>query len=199
MEAIIRADRRDSLIDGEATLETRQTMDRFLAAQERRAFHIALAATGGSREDALDLVQEAMTKLVAKYSRRPEAEWGPLFHRILQTTIRDWYRRQKVRNLWRHWFRGHEEEGREDPLEQAPDRPAAGPDHEAERDAAMEALQEAIRELPLRQQQALMLRLLEGLDVAETAAAMGCSQGSVKTHYSRAVHALRNKLGEHWS
>lgn len=179
-------------------LEQPQALDRFLAGVERRAFRMAHIATG-NEDEALDLVQDAMLKLVDRYGNRPEAEWGPLFHCILQSRIRDWYRRSRVRNRFREWFGGQQnEEGEEDPLEQVPDMTVVPADEELRRKRACQALDGALRTLPLRQQQAFLLRAWEELDVAQTAVAMGCSEGSVKTHFFRAVQALRKKLGEHW-
>ena len=182
---------------GEITLDNRLALNRFLAEQERRAFRMAMAATGNDA-DALDIVQDAMTKLARSYADRGEDEWGPLFHRILQTTIRDFYRRQKVRNAWRTWLRPRSEDDREEPLQTLPDSGADDPEQRLQQDGALDALQDALAALPLRQQQAVLLRVWEGLSVAETAAAMGISEGSVKTHYSRGVHTLRRQLGEHW-
>lgn len=165
-------------------------IEQFLARVERRAYRMAFIASG-SREDALDIVQDAMIKLVQKYAERGEAEWGPLFHRIMQSHIRDWYRRNKIRNGLRsllHWG----DEG--DPLDNLPSAKNWGPDDQLQADGAMEQLDVAIHALPLRQQQAFLLRCWEGLDTAETAAAMGCSTGSVKTHYSRALTTLRHRL-----
>lgn len=176
------------------TLDTYQALDRFLANTERRAFRMAQLATGNA-EDALDLVQEAMLRLAQQYGNRNEQEWGPLFHRILQSRIRDWYRRSKVRNRWRVWLDG--DEGEEDPLHKLADLSSAGPAELVAGERAMGALDEALKKLPLRQQQAFLLRTWEGYDVAETAHAMGCSAGSVKTHYSRAVHTLRTLLEGH--
>lgn len=181
-----------------STLEERRALDRFLAGVERRAFRMAQIATGHD-DEALDLVQEAMLKLVERYGMRAEAEWGPLFHRILQSKIRDWYRRRKVRSRWRLWL-GRDEDGGEadDPLEALPDTVTPSADHQLQTKEAAAALDAALRTLPLRQQQAFLLRAWEELDVAQTAAAMGCSEGSVKTHYFRAVHTLRTLLGNHW-
>lgn len=176
------------------TLDTHQALDRFLANTERRAFRMAQFATGNA-EDALDLVQEAMLKLAQQYGSRDEQEWGPLFHRILQSRIRDWYRRSKVRNRWRVWLSGEEDE--EDPLERLADTDSAGPAEQLAGERSLGALERALQQLPLRQQQAFLLRTWEGFDVAETARAMGCSAGSVKTHYSRAVHTLRTLLEDH--
>ncbi|MDO9372581.1 MAG: RNA polymerase sigma factor [Gammaproteobacteria bacterium] len=178
----------------EGTLDSTQALDRFLAGVERRAFRMAQLATGNV-EDALDLVQEAMLKLAQHYGRRNEQEWGPLFHRILQSRIRDWYRRSRVRNRWRVWLGG--EEGEEDPLHNLADTDAPGPAQLLAGQRAMGALEQALQKLPLRQQQAFLLRTWEGFDVAATAHAMGCSEGSVKTHYSRAVHTLRVLLEGH--
>jgi len=181
------------------TLDQSQALGRFLAGIERRAYRMAQIATGNS-DDALDLVQDAMLKLAERYATRTEEEWTPLFHRILQSRIMDWHRRNKVRNRLRIWFRIGQEEGddREDPLENIPDGQTPDPARQVAIKRATLALDQALRDLPRRQQQAFLLRAWEELDVAQTASAMGCSEGSVKTHYSRAVHTLRKRLGEHW-
>ena len=147
----------------------------------------------------LCLVQDAMLKLASTYGERAEGEWGPLFHCILQSRIRDWYRRERVRNRLREFFRSpHDEEEGEDPLEQIADSTAVAPDEDVQRKRACAELDVALRALPLRQQQAFLLRIWEELDVAQTAQAMGCSQGSVKTHLFRALQVLRTRLGAHW-
>lgn len=181
-----------------STLEDTRALDRFLAGVERRAFRMAQIALGHD-DDALDLVQEAMLKLVEHYGGRSEAEWGPLFHRILQSKIRDWYRRTRVRNRWRLWLgRGEDGDEADDPLDAIADATIPSAEHQLKTKEASAALDEALRLLPLRQQQAFLLRAWEELDVAQTAAAMGCSEGSVKTHYFRAIQALRKRLGNHW-
>ncbi len=183
---------------GATTLQREQQLNRFLAEVERRALRIAEIAVR-DRDDALDLVQDAMIKLARNYAARPSEEWTPLFYRILQNAIRDWHRRQKVRNRVMVWFgRGRKDDDEYDIVANAPDPGARAPDDELQNAEAMQRLEVSIRELPGRQREAFMLRTFEGLDVAGTAAAMGCSEGSVKTHYSRAVHALRDKLGDHW-
>lgn len=181
------------------TLDQSQALSRFLAGIERRAYRMAQISTGDA-DDALDLVQDAMLKLAERYALRPEAEWTPLFYRILQSRILDWHRRNKVRNRLRAWFGTHasEDDDPDDPLENVPDVHAPDPARQVATKRAAQALDKALRTLPLRQQQAFLLRAWEELDVAQTARAMGCSEGSVKTHYSRAVHALRKQLGEHW-
>ncbi len=180
-----------------STLDSR-ALDRFLASIERRAFRMAQIATGHD-EDAHDLVQESMLKLVERYAGRSESEWGPLFHRILQSKIRDWYRRTKVRNRWRIWFgRDENDEDADDPLDSIPDVQAHSAEYQLKTKEAAAALDEALKALPLRQQQAFLLRAWEELDVAQTAAAMNCSEGSVKTHYFRALQTLRKRLGNHW-
>jgi len=148
-------------------------------------------------DDALDAVQDAMLQLARAYADRPAQEWKPLFYRILENRIRDMQRRRTVRGRVIAWlpFRGDEDEEEPDPIAQAPS-PDPQPPRRLELDQAVAALEKALGELPRRQQQAFLLRTLEGLDVAQTAVAMGCSQGSVKTHYFRALRALRAQLGE---
>lgn len=185
-------------ITGTTELQREQELNRFLAEVEKRALRIAEISVR-DRDEALDLVQEAMIKLVRNYADRPEAEWTPLFYRILQNGVRDWHRRQAVRNRVMVWFgRSRSDEQDFDPVASAPDPAGRTPDENVQSQEAMESLELAVAELPRRQREAFMLRTFEGLSVAGTAAAMGCSQGSVKTHYSRAIHSLRETLGEHW-
>jgi RNA polymerase sigma-70 factor (ECF subfamily) len=167
-------------------------LDAFLAGVERRAFRLAELSLG-SREDALDAVQEAMIGLVRYRTRAPE-EWTPLFWRILRRQLTDRHRRQAVRRRVFAWL------GRDgdaiDATDIVPD-PFADPARRHHESAAFQALGRALRALPRRQRECFLLRELEGLDVAATAAAMGCSAGSVKTHRSRALAALRGHL-EDW-
>jgi RNA polymerase sigma-70 factor (ECF subfamily) len=170
-----------------------------LAEIERRAFRMAQVALRDP-DDALDVVQDAMLKLARNYSAKPSAEWRPLFYRILENGIRDLQRRRTVRKKIMVWLPGSKEDPdneAQDPLDGVAD---GGPDvpELLMQDQAMQRLEGSLRALPARQREAFMLRNFEGLDVAETARAMGCSQGSVKTHYSRAVHSLREQLGEVW-
>jgi RNA polymerase sigma-70 factor (ECF subfamily) len=183
------------LTDPEAQTRSR-ALNQFLVGVELKAFKIAQAALR-HEDDALDAVQDAMLQLARAYADRPAQEWKPLFYRILENRIRDMQRRRTVRGRVIAWlpFRGDEDEDEPDPIAQAPS-PEPQPPRRLELDQAVAALEKALGELPRRQQQAFLLRALEGLDVAETAAAMGCSQGSVKTHYFRALQALRAQLGE---
>ena len=183
---------------GAQTLQRERQLNQFLAEVERRALRIAEIAVR-DRDEALDLVQNAMIKLARNYIDRPADEWTPLFYRILQNGIRDWHRRQNVRNKVMVFFgRNAKQESDYDPVAAAPDPMGRTPDEQLQTQQTMGKLEEAVGELPTRQREAFMLRLFEGLDVANTATAMGCSQGSVKTHYSRAIHSLRETLGEHW-
>ncbi|MFK7733952.1 MAG: RNA polymerase sigma factor [Pseudomonadales bacterium] len=175
-------------------------MDQFLAAQERRAFNMALMATG-NRDDALEIVQDSMYKLVQKYSQKDPAHWGPLFTRILQNRIKNWYRRQ---SLALRWF-SRQETSENSPGEQdltwegelTAELSSRSPVSDAQQQRFMQALEVALRDLPLRQQQVFLLRAVQGLDVSETANAMSCSKGSVKTHYSRALQKLKQQLAEY--
>jgi RNA polymerase sigma-70 factor (ECF subfamily) len=182
-----------------AILDHTRELDKFLAEIERRAFRMAQVALRDP-DDAMDAVQDAMLKLARNYASRPSAEWRPLFYRILENGIRDLQRRRTVRKKFMVWLPGAKEDPdneAQDPLDNvadgAPDVPQL-----LMRDQAMMKLEGSLRGLPARQREAFMLRNFEGLDVAETAQAMGCSEGSVKTHYSRAVHTLRAQLGEVW-
>jgi RNA polymerase sigma-70 factor (ECF subfamily) len=123
---------------------------------------------------------------------------GSTFYRILNSATHDWYRSSNVRNRYRRWLTSSDEDI-ENPIQTAPDPRDTNPESESQTDESMIRLQSALIELPPRQQQAFLLRAWEGLNVKQTAAAMNCAEGSVKTHYSRAIHSLRVKLGEHWS
>lgn len=170
-------------------------LNRFLASVEKRAFRMAQYAVKDV-DDALDIVQDTMMALARRYADRPEAEWKPLFYRILRSKITDCHRRRQVRNRFFVWLRPQGDDEGVDPIEQMPDGKGADPEHRLELAMSIEKLSQAVEVLPQRQQQAFLLRAWEGFDVASTAKAMGCSQGSVKTHYSRAVHKLRAVLEE---
>jgi RNA polymerase sigma-70 factor (ECF subfamily) len=177
-------------------LMTSRALEQFLASVEKRAFKIAQLGLRND-DDALDAVQDAMMKLVQSYGSRSSDEWRPLFYRILANRILDLQRRRTVRGRIMAWLpaRDAEDDDDFDPIAQAPS-PEVNPARRLEIDEAIGALEVAIAELPPRQQQAFLLRNFEGLDVSETASAMGCSEGSVKTHYFRALESLRARLGE---
>ncbi len=181
---------------GTRALQQEQQLNRFLAEVERRALRIAEIAVR-DRDEALDLVQDAMIKLARKYADKDVGEWPPLFYRILQNGIRDWHRRQAVRNRVMVWFGRGNSDDEYDPVASAPDPIGRAPEQELSNDEAMQSLEVAVHALPARQREAFILRTFEGLDVRGTAVAMGCSEGSVKTHYSRAIHSLRDTLGDY--
>jgi RNA polymerase sigma-70 factor (ECF subfamily) len=180
----------------EVGLDGAETLDRFLAGVERPAFRIAQMALR-DRDEALDAVQDAMLHLAQSYGARPGEEWRPLFFRILYNGIRDRQRRRTVRSRLFGLLPGRhgrdEEEG--DPFELIAGD-GVDPARQLMNDEAMARLEVAVAALPARQQEAFSLRCLQGMDVAETATAMGCTEGSVKTHYFRALQSLRSALGE---
>ncbi len=170
----------------------------FLASVERRAFKQTAYAVHDEHA-ALDIVQDAMMKLVEKYAKKPIEEYPMLFQRILQNTTRDFWRRQKVRNLWTTLlsaFGASSDDGEErDPLETIDvEDDSDEPSVQLERKQTIKIIENALEKLPARQREAFLLRYWEEMDVAETASVMGCSDGSVKTHCSRAVHALAEEL-----
>jgi RNA polymerase sigma-70 factor (ECF subfamily) len=178
-------------------LASRAEFSEFLAAVERRAYKQARYAVR-DEQAALDVVQDAMLKLSEKYGAKPLAELPMLFQRILQNTIRDYYRRYKVRATWTTQLSSmltSKDGGEEaDPLETlAPaegSNQALGPPDHLEKSQLIVLIEDELKKLPPRQREAFLLRYWEELDVAETAQAMGCSEGSVKTHCSRAAHTL---------
>jgi RNA polymerase sigma-70 factor (ECF subfamily) len=184
----------------EGLLASRSELSEFLEGVERRAFKQAVFAVR-EQEAALDIVQDAMLRLAEKYGDRPAAELPLLFHRIMQNAIRDWFRRQKVRSLWTTLLSslspGREDED-QDPLEtldaQGGSKLEEPPAAQVERAQVLEIIEQEIARLPERQRQAFVMRYWEELDVAETARVMGCSEGSVKTHCSRAAHTLAAAL-----
>jgi len=183
----------------ETTLASPQQLSSFLESVERRAFKQAMFAVH-DEEAALDIVQDAMLKLAEKYGDRPDEEFPMLFQRILQNTIRDYYRRSKVRSMWTTLLSAFSPDDDEDhdPLETlAADEDDAGPrtpESKLLQAQTLNLIEDEIKKLPTRQREAFLMRYWEDMDVAETAAAMGCSEGSVKTHCSRATHTLAAAL-----
>ena len=180
-------------------LSTASELSDFLVTSERRAFKQAMFAVR-NEETALDIVQDSMMKLAEKYGDRPAEEFPMLFQRIIQNTIRDYYRRSKVRSLWTTLLSAFssDDEEEHDPLEtievESESYTPNSPDGQLEQSQLLVILEEEIKSLPPRQREAFLMRYWEDMDVAETASAMGCSEGSVKTHCSRATHALAAAL-----
>lgn len=189
-------------VNGRAGTPPTRELDGFLASVERRALRMAEIATG-SRDDALDIVQDAMMQLARRYGSRPAAEWPPLFYRILDNRIHDWQRNQSLRRrFFGFGFGGNDDAGGEeregDTLDQIADPQVQPLPQQLKQQQAMAVLEAGLRQLPRRQREAFVLRLWEGLSVEDTASAMGCSEGSVKTHLSRALQVLRSQLEGVW-
>ncbi|MBC7499636.1 MAG: RNA polymerase sigma factor [Herminiimonas sp.] len=182
-------------------MATDKELSDFLQNVERRAFKQAVYAVRKD-ESALDIVQDAMIKLSEKYGDKPPGELPLLFQRILQNTIHDYFRREKVRNTWVTLFSSliGKSDDKDDfdvvesfAAEEGTTAAESGADA-LQRDQTLTAIDSEVQKLPTRQRQAFLMRYWEDMDVAETAAAMGCSEGSVKTHCSRATHALAQAL-----
>ena len=187
-------------IGTETILSSPRELSSFLESVERRAFKQSVFAVR-DEEAALDIVQDAMLKLAEKYGDRPAEELPMLFQRILQNTIRDYYRRTKVRSMWTtvmSSLSGKDEDDDHDPLESIEAEQTGllnnTPDGALQQAQILTVIEEEIAKLPARQREAFLMRYWEDMDVAETAEAMGCSDGSVKTHCSRATHTLAAAL-----
>ncbi|MBU0590369.1 MAG: RNA polymerase sigma factor [Gammaproteobacteria bacterium] len=182
-------------------MATEQELSDFLKSVEKRAFKRSVYHVR-NEESALDIVQDSMMKLAEHYAHKPVAELPMLFQRILSNSTLDWFRRQKSRNaLFSNMsdFDAPGDDGEFDLLEnlnlQGNSSQVESAETSTERAQILREIETEIQELPARQREAFLMRYWEELDVAETAAAMGCSEGSVKTHCSRAVHALSKALG----
>jgi RNA polymerase sigma-70 factor (ECF subfamily) len=183
------------------TLSPADELNEFLISVERRAFKRTVFAVR-DEDAALDIVQDAMIRLSTSYSERPSNEWPMLFQRILSNATLDWFRRQKVRNaVFQNMSdlearMGGDEDGDLDLLEilGVDVVGTEGAEDTANRAEILGVIEEEIGNLPGRQREAFLMRYWEELDVAETAAAMGCSEGSVKTHCSRAIASLAKAL-----
>jgi len=165
----------------------------FLADVEKRAWRVAVVAVNNP-DDAADIAQDSMLALVEKYSHKPPTEWPPLFWRILNNKIKDHLRRHKVKQRWLSFIGNPDEQNNENPLEQLHSHDI-GPLELLGAEVTAGDAYLAIQQLPNRQREAFCLRVWEGMDVTQTATAMGCSAGSVKTHLHRALENLRQKLG----
>ncbi len=170
------------------------SMQNFLAEVEKKAYRMAQVATQNP-DDALDIVQDTMMKLVTHYSERPEEQWKPLFYRILQSKIADYFRKKKLQQALFFWKSNEvDSEANERLLAQCSDHTT--PERSLVGQQEVNRVLWALKQLPFRQQQCFMLRSWEGLNVNQTAAAMGCSSSSVKTHYARAKQALEDLLAK---
>jgi len=150
---------------------------------------MARMATYGDAE-ALDIVQEAMLKLVQKYGDRPGSEWKPLFFKILETRILDWHRKQQLKKRFFFWQHEAEDEDCGTAVTKAIGH---GPEDFAITEQLGEHLLGCVKGMPVKQQQCFLLRCWEGLSVSDTALAMGINESSVKTHYARAMQKLRQE------
>ena len=183
-------------------LATREEISDFLIEVEKRAYKQVLFAVHDEHV-ALDIIQDSMMKLTVKYASKPAEELPLLFQRILQNTIRDYYRRQRTRSLWTTLFSAFAPTDQDknpddfDILETLPVKQEANePDEQLEKAQLIDLMEKAIAILPARQREAFILRYWEEMSLAETAAVMNCSEGSVKTHCSRATHTLASILKE---
>lgn len=185
---------------GPTSLAADNALSDFLQSVEKRAFKRTVYMVR-DEDAALDIVQDAMIRLAQRYGDRPTSEWPMLFQRILSNATMDWFRHQKVRNaVLKNFseFEGHDGDADFDLLEHLATETTAGDSESADsafaRVQTLQHIEEAVSQLPTRQREAFLMRYWEEMDVAETATAMGCSEGSVKTHCSRAVHALAKAL-----
>ena len=181
-------------------MATEQELSDFLKSVERRAFKRSVYHVR-NEESALDIVQDSMMKLAESYGHKPAAELPMLFQRILSNCTLDWFRRQKTRNALFSNMSDFESAGENEEFDlletlnvQSHSEQTESAESTTLRAQTLHEIEIEIQELPARQREAFLMRYWEELDVAETAAAMGCSEGSVKTHCSRAVQALGKAL-----
>lgn len=181
-------------------MATEEELSDFLKGVEKRAFKRSVYHVRNV-ESALDIVQDSMMKLAEHYGDKPAAELPMLFQRILANCTHDWFRRQKPHNaLFSNMseFEVAGEDGDFDLLEtlnvESHSEQTESAENATQRAQTLRGIEDEVQQLPARQREAFLLRYWEELDVAETALAMGCSQGSVKTHCSRAVRALSKAL-----
>lgn len=175
-------------------------MEAFLKSVEKKAFRIIQIATADT-DDALDILQESMMAFVRRYSTKDESEWRPLFYKVVQNKIRDWFRKEKIKRFLFFSTPLHRKEEpaiESAPIDTAPDLQNANPLTEAKTSQAMARLDIVLKQLPRREQQVFLLRAWEGLSTKETATAMKCTEGTVKTHYFRAISKLKEKLKGTW-
>ncbi len=176
--------------------QLRQQLDLFLQTHEQSAFKMTLVLIK-QREDALDIVQESMMKLVQNYAQKSAQEWPLLFYRIVQNKIRDYRRKKAFRDLFQIFLSNSKDSDPDDIIKHSKEQKTLSPDKQAQQHDNIKLIVQAVQTLPLRQQQTFILRAWQELSVKETAFTLSMSEGSVKTHYSRALNKLRNLLGEH--
>lgn len=182
----------EPMFAGSTTKAQYKIMQQFLIDIEKKAYRMAQVATQNS-DDALDIVQDSMLKLVTQYSERPQPQWKPLFYRILQSKIADYFRKKKLHQAIFFWKPVSDDDDKQDYfIEQFSDH--ITPEKSLHAQQELLCVLNALKQLPYRQQQCFILRSWEGLSVADTADIMGCSVGSVKTHYSRAKKVLEQQL-----
>ncbi len=172
-------------------------MNSFFTTIERQAYRMAYISCA-SHDDALDLVQDAMCRFVDKYGEKPKDEWKPLFYRILKNHINDYHRKQIVRNRWMFWRSGQSEEGDNETILDSAIASTKTPEREAQDKQLYQDVEAALQQLSAKQQHIFLLRAWQELSVKETALAMGCSEGTVKTQYFRATTRLKEILGKDW-
>lgn len=144
-----------------------------------------------------DIVQDSLLAFISRYTDKPPEQWTPLFYTILRSQIMDYKRKQARRGKWLTWFNRYDEDGEEeDPINQIATQTDENPETLLANANDIATVQHVLSQLPDRQQQVFLLRVWEGLDIKTTATIMGCSESSVKTHYTRALHALRDGLQE---
>ena len=171
-------------------------LDGFLQSVQRKALGMARLGSGNP-DEAFDIVQDVMMAFVRRYRNKPAEQWPPLFYRTLSNRITDYHRRRSVRSRWQGLLGRADVEDNADPIQLAEDPSGYNPERAGADAEFASALEAALQGLSNRQRQAFLFRTWQGMSVAETAAVMGCSAGSVKTHLSRANQALRTQLGEH--
>ena len=183
----------------------KRQLEAFLQSVERRALCMLELGTR-QREEALDLLQDCMLRFVNRYADKPAADWPPLFFRVVSNSLIDWQRRRSVRNKvialgpWGRSNKGMSSKRQDEAQPVEFDAPAAEterPDSIHARNDVMQTMNRALAALPTRQRQTFLLREWQGLSVAESALALGISEGSIKTHLSRAQARLREALHEH--
>lgn len=173
------------------SVTTEPALEKFCADVRPRAIRMALLETAGQAAVASDLVQDALTRLVARYRDRPAEQWAPLFYRILSNRIVDWHRKRRVEKIFDFFFADGDDEHDGSAAWESLADPAAGPEERVSSMQLAAHIADALQRLSTQQRQVFVLRELEELSIADTAKAMRISEGSVKTHHLRALTRLR--------